>query len=85
MKREKRIQAIKDFILTRSKDKGLAVAAIGKYLKISKLNDKLHGYVDGNCNPAKLHDADIEKLEPFIEAYRKSGKFHFKPIPTAKV
>lgn len=84
-KRDKKIQAIKEFILSREKEKGLAVAAIGKFLGISKLSQKLKGTVDGHATPAKLNDADIAKLEPFIEAFSKDGKFDFKPIPTAKV
>lgn len=77
--RDKKIQAIKDFILSREKEKGLAIAAIGKFLGISKLYQKLKGTVDGHSTPAKLNDANIAKLEPFIKAFRKDGKFDFKP------
>lgn len=80
MNREKRVQAIKDFILSREKEKGLAVAAIGKYLGISNLYHKLKGKVDGHGTPAELKDKDIDKLEAFIKAFRKNGMFNYNSI-----
>lgn len=73
--KDKRIQSIKDFILSREKEKGLAVAAIGKFLNIPNLYHKLKGVVDTHGTPAKLTQKDVDKLESFIRAFSREGKF----------